>query len=57
MWETNFEGSLSKSKSESDLRDTELNPSRLDSYMFDSLWKNLQNSGGTGVRNHVTQNF
>ena len=38
VWETNFEGSLLKSKLESDLRDTELNPSRLDSYLLDSLW-------------------
>ena len=37
VWETNFEISLLKSKSESDLKNTKLNPSRLESYLLDSL--------------------
>ena len=47
MWETNFEISLLNSKSESDLKNTELNPSRLESYLLYSVWKNLQNSEKT----------
>ena len=54
LWEPNFERSLLKSKSEYDLKDTKLNPSMLESYLLDSLWKNLQNFGGTGVRNPIT---
>ena len=54
VWETNFEMSLLKYRSESDLKYTELNPSRLESYLLDSLWKNLQDSRGTGVRNPIT---
>ena len=51
VWETNFERSLLNSKSVFDLKNTELNPSRLESYLLDSLWKNLQNSEKTSARN------
>ena len=34
-----------------------LNPSRLDSYLLDSLWKNLQNSEKTYARNPTSQKF
>ena len=40
-WKPNFERSLVKSKYESDLKETEINPSRLESYLLDSLWHNL----------------
>ena len=57
MWETNFERSLLNSKSESNLKNKELNPSRLESYMFDSLWNNLQNYGKTSARNPTFHNY
>ena len=41
-WETSVERLLSKSKSEFDLKKVEINPSRLESYLLDSLWKNLE---------------
>ena len=41
-WETSVERLLLKSKSESDLKKFEINPSRLESYLLDSLWQNLQ---------------
>ena len=56
-WETNFERSLLKSKFESDLKETKINPSRLESYVLDSLWKNLQNSVKTEEINPVVQNL
>ena len=56
-WETNFERSLLKSKYESNLKETKINPSRLESYVLDSLWKNLQNSVKTKERNPVVQNL
>ena len=37
-WKTNFEILLLKSKSESDLKDAQINPSRLESHLLDSLW-------------------
>ena len=40
--ETSVERLLLKSKSESDLKKVEINPSRLESYLLDSLWRNLQ---------------
>ena len=52
-----FERSLLKSKYESDLKETEINPSRLESYVLDSLWKNLQNSMKTEERNPVVQSL
>ena len=52
-----FERSLLKSKSESDLKETEINPSRLESYFLDSLWHNLQNSVKTEERNFIVQIF
>ena len=41
-WETSVERLLLKSKYESDLKKVEINPSRLESYLIDSLWQNLQ---------------
>ena len=46
-----------KSKSEYDLKETEINPSRLESYLLDSLWRNLQNYVKTEERNPVVQSF
>ena len=46
-----------KSKSEYDLREIEINPSRLESYLLDSLWKILQHSVKVEERNHVVQNL
>ena len=56
-WETNVERSLLKSKSESDLKETKINPSRLESYLLDSIWHNLQNSVKTEGRNPLVQRF
>ena len=41
-WGTNFERSFLKSKSKSDLKETEINPSRLESYFLDSLGKTFK---------------
>ena len=41
-WEINVEKGFLKSKSESDLKNVEFNPRRLESYLLDSLWKDLQ---------------
>ena len=41
-WEVNVGKNLLKTKSESDLKDTEFNPRRLESYLLDSLWRDLQ---------------
>ena len=57
MGKTNFEISLLKSKSKSELKNKKLNPNRLDSYLLDSIWKNLQRSNNTGARNPTFQNF
>ena len=43
-WEINVEKSLLKSKYESDLKDDEFNPRRLEYYLLDSLWRDLQQS-------------
>ena len=56
-WESNFERSLLKSKSEPDLKDTQINPSRLESYLLNSLWQNLQHSLKVEERNPVVQNL
>ena len=53
----NFESSLLKSKSKSDLKETKINPSRLESYFLDSLWQNFQYSMKTEEKSHVVQNF
>ena len=43
-WEINVEKGLLKSKSESDLKNVEFNPHRLEAYLLDSLWRDLQQS-------------
>ena len=43
-WENNVEKDLLKSKSESDLKNVEFNPRRLESYLLDSLWRDIQQS-------------
>ena len=43
-WEINVEKGLLKSKYESDLKNVEFNPWRLESYLLDSLWRDLQQS-------------
>ena len=43
-WEINVEKGLFKSKSKSDLKNLEFNPHRLESYLLDSLWRDLQQS-------------
>ena len=58
-WEVNIEKGLLKSKSESDLKNTEFNPHGLESYLLDSLWRYLQQTAKVEetlvVQN--TQNF
>ena len=43
-WEFNIVKGLLKSKSESDIKNDEFNPCRLESYLLDSLWRDLQQS-------------
>ena len=43
-WEIDIEKGLLKSKSESDLENIEFNPWLLESYLLDSLWRDLQQS-------------
>ena len=43
-WGTRAEILLTKSKSESDLKKVEVSPSRLESYLLDSLWLDLETS-------------
>ena len=43
-WEINVEKCLLRSKSESDLKNIEFNPRILESYLLDSLWRDLQQS-------------
>ena len=43
-WEINVEKGLLKSKSEYDLKNVEFNPRRLESYLLDSLWRDIQHS-------------
>ena len=53
--ETKFEQSLLRSNYESELKQVEINPNRLQSYLLDSLWKNLQNTVKTKERNITMQ--
>ena len=57
VWETNFQRSLVKSKYESDLKKTDINTSRLEYYLPDSLWHNLHNSMKYEERNPMVQIF
>ena len=57
VWENNFERSFVKSKFESDLKKTDINTSRLESYPLDSLWCNLHNSVEYEEINLVVQFF
>ena len=41
-WEVNVGKNLLRTKSESDLKDTEFNTRGLESYLLDSLWRDLQ---------------
>ena len=41
-WEVNAGKNLLRTKSKSDLKNTEFNPRRLESYLLDSLWRDLQ---------------
>ena len=41
-WEINIENGLLKSKYESDLKNVEFNPRRLEYYLLDSLWRDFQ---------------
>ena len=41
-WEVDTAKNLLRTKSESDLKNTEFNPRRLESYLLDSLWRDLQ---------------
>ena len=43
-WEINVEKGLLKSKYEYDLKNVEFNPRGLESYLLDSLWRDLQQS-------------
>ena len=43
-WEVNIRNGLLKSKSKSDLKNAEFNSHRLESYLLDSLWRDLQQS-------------
>ena len=40
-WEVNVGRSLLKTKSESDLKNTKFNSRRLESYLLDSIWRDL----------------
>ena len=48
---------MSKSKYEYDLKKVEINPSRLESYLLYSLWKNLQNLVKTEQTTSTAQKF
>ena len=52
MDESYFKRSLPKSKIDSDLKNTKVNPDRLESYLLDSLWQNLPRT-----RNPALQKF
>ena len=43
-WGTSVEGLLTKSKSESNLKKVEVSPSRLESYLLEYLWRDLETS-------------
>ena len=53
--ETKFEQYFLRSKYESDLKQVEINPNRLQSYLPNSLWKNLQNTVKAEERNPIIQ--
>ena len=53
-WEVNVERSLLKTKSESDLKNAEFNSHTLESYLMDSLWRDLQQT--TKVETFAVQN-
>ena len=40
-WEVNVGKNLLRTKSESDFKNTKFNPRRLESYLLDSLWRDL----------------
>ena len=48
---------LLRSKSESDLKEIEINPNRFESYLLDSMWHNLQNIVKSKGNNSPPQNF
>ena len=48
---------LLRSKSESDLKQTKINPNRFESYLLDSMWHNLQNTIKSEGNNSPSQNF
>ena len=48
---------MSKSKSEFDLKKVETNPSRLESYLLDALWLNLETSMKAKETAPILQNF
>ena len=51
------ENYLLRSKSESDLKETENDPNRFESYLLDSLWHNLQNTIKSEGNNSPPQTF
>ena len=53
-WEVNIGKNMLKTKSESDLKNTEFNPRRLESYLLDSLWRDLQQT--TKAETFTSQN-
>ena len=53
-WEVNVGKSLLRTKSESDLKNIEFNPRRLEYYLLDSLWRDLQQA--TKVETFTSQN-
>ena len=55
--EINFERSLLRSKLESYLKQTEINPKRLQSHLLDSPWHSLQDIVKNEENNHISQAF
>ena len=53
-WEVNVGRSLLKTKTDSDLKNTKFNSCRLESYLLDSLWRDLQQT--TKVETFSSQN-
>ena len=53
-WEVDTTKNLLRTKSESDLKNTEFNPRRLESYLLDPLWRDLQQT--TKVETFTSQN-
>ena len=56
-WENCFQRPLLRYKYESDLKQTEINPNRLQSYLLDSLWHNLQYIIKVEENNPLIQSF